>query len=149
MDEVASRLRGAWEWWHAAIEDSQEGHWIRTDFEREVVDDIAAVTVGGPVPSGELPWRGRLARMAMWGSAVRLAAKAGGWELTSVVGVDPPRPAGMAELLSALYAVGELGELWLIRLKEDGPPSAVLAARAEAFLFGPGSAEDLRQFFYD
>ncbi|MER7669436.1 hypothetical protein ABTY61_13315 [Kitasatospora sp. NPDC096128] len=148
-DEFTRRMAAAWEWWDAAIEDSQEGRWIRTDAERRMIDDIAAATVGCPTPSTDLPWRARLARIVRWAAVLRLAARAGGWELTPVGDTPPPRPAGMAVLLSALYAVGEQGELWLDALRTDGPPSLAEVVRAEAFLFGPGSAEDLRQFFYD
>ncbi|MFJ6775423.1 GNAT family N-acetyltransferase [Kitasatospora sp. NPDC091257] len=146
-----SRLDSAWEWWDAAVEDAQEGHWVRTPVERQVMDDLAAATVGlGYLdPSVELPLRNRLSRIATWAGALRLAARAGGWELHPVTGVTPPRPAGMAELLSAVHAVGEQGEIWLRRLAADGPPPRRVLAGFEAFLFGPGSAEDLRQFFYD
>ncbi|MFE7594611.1 GNAT family N-acetyltransferase, partial [Kitasatospora sp. NPDC057512] len=110
--EAGARLDSAWEWWSAAIEDAQEGHWIRTPVERRVLDDLAAATVGlGYLdPSVELPLRNRLCRIATWAGAVRLAARAGGWELAPVTGATPPRPAGMAELLSAVHAVGEQGE---------------------------------------
>ncbi|MFF2612162.1 GNAT family N-acetyltransferase [Kitasatospora sp. NPDC058046] len=148
--EATARLDSAWEWWSAAIEDAQEGHWIRTSVERRVMDDLAAATVGlGYLdPSVELPLRNRLCRIATWAGAVRLAARAGGWELAPVTGAAPPRPAGMAELLSAVHAVGEQGEIWR-RLPADGPPPPRALAGCEAFLFGPGSVEDLRQFFYD
>ncbi|MFF7992982.1 hypothetical protein ACFZDG_24705 [Kitasatospora xanthocidica] len=151
MDEFATRLDSAWKWWNAAIEDAQEGRWIRTAVDRQVMDDIAAATVGlGYVgPSVELSWRTRLGRIATWAGVLRLAARAGGWQLTPVTGATPPRPAGMAELLSAVYAVGEQGEAWLRELPVDGPPTSGAVAEFEAFLFGPGSVEDLRQFFYD
>jgi hypothetical protein len=55
----------------------------------------------------------------------------------------------MAELLSAVYAVGEQGELWLRRPSADGPPPPGAVVRFEGFVTGPGSVEDLRQFFYD
>ncbi|MEU1289286.1 GNAT family N-acetyltransferase [Kitasatospora sp. NPDC005856] len=146
-----TRLDSAWEWWHAAIEDAQEGRWLRTPVERQVMDDLAAATVGlGYLdPSVELPLRNRLCRIATWAGVLRLAARAGGWELAPVTGVAPPRPAGMAELLSAVHAVGEQGESWLRRLHADGPPPLRALNGVEAFLFGPGSVEDLRQFFYD
>ncbi|MGW3045965.1 hypothetical protein ACWC9T_39540 [Kitasatospora sp. NPDC001159] len=151
MDEFATRLHDAWEWWDAAIEDAQEGRWIRTPVERQVMDDIAAATIGFgyPDPSTELSLRVRLCRIATWAGVLRLAARAGGWELVPVVGTTPPRPAGMAELLSAVYAVGEQGEVWLRRLPVDGSPPPRAVARFEAFVTGPGSVEDLRQFFYD
>ncbi|MFF2547143.1 GNAT family N-acetyltransferase [Kitasatospora sp. NPDC058063] len=151
VDEVTARLDSAWEWWHAAIEDAQEGLWTRTAVERQVMDDLAAATVGlGYLdPSVELPLRNRLCRIATWAGVLRLAARAGGWDLVPVTGVVPPRPAGMAELLSAVHAVGEQGEAWLRRLSADGPPPPRAVIGFEAFLFGPGSVEDLRQFFYD
>lgn len=149
--EAQTRLDSAWEWWHAAIEDAQEGLWIRTPVERQVMDDLAAATVGlGYLdPSVELPLFNRLCRLATWAGVLRLAARAGGWELVPVTGVTPPRPAGMAELLSAVHAVGEQGEIWRGRLHADGPPPLRAVIGAEAFLYGPGSVEDLRQFFYD
>ncbi|MFD8753140.1 hypothetical protein ACFV0O_19495 [Kitasatospora sp. NPDC059577] len=151
MDAFESRLHGAWEWWDAAIGDAQEGRWVRTPVERRVMDDIAAATVGFGYldPSVELPLRARVRRVATWAGVLRLAARAGDWELSPVAGVLPPRPARMAELLSAVYAVGEQGEVWLRQLPVDGPPPPRAVARAEGFLFGPGSVEDLRQFFYD
>ncbi|CAM5422938.1 hypothetical protein BOQ63_020770 [Streptomyces viridifaciens] len=149
MDGFEQRMDSAWEWWGAAIEDSQEGRWIRTDDERRIIDDIAAAAVGCPPSPDELPWRARLARIVRWAAVLRLAAGAGGWELAPVAGAAPPRPAGMAALLSAVYAVGEQGEIWLRGLPADGPPPVAEVLKAEAFLFGPGSVEDLRQFFYD
>ncbi|MFJ4189702.1 hypothetical protein [Kitasatospora sp. NPDC089509] len=149
MDEFSRRLDSAWEWWDAAVEDSQEGRWIRSDAERRMIDDIAAATVGCPPSSTELPWPARLARIVRWAAVLRLAAGAGGWELTPVTGAAPPRPAGMAVLLSGVYAVGEQGELWRDALPTTGPPPVAEVVKAEAFLFGPGSVEDLRQFFYD
>ncbi|MFF2074663.1 hypothetical protein ACFVXG_07895 [Kitasatospora sp. NPDC058162] len=148
-DEFTRRMDAAWEWWGAAIEDSQEGRWIRTALERRIIDDIAAATVGCPTPPEELPWIARLARITRWAAALRLAAGAGGWELTPVTDAVPPRPAGMAELLSGIYAVGEQGEIWRRNLRTEGPPPIAEVVKAEVFLFGPGSAEDLRQFFYD
>ncbi|MFD8701201.1 hypothetical protein ACFV1W_01080 [Kitasatospora sp. NPDC059648] len=149
MDAFTRRMDAAWEWWSAAVEDSQEGRWIRTEAERRIIDDIAAATVGCPPAPGGLPWRARLARVVRWAAVLRLAAQAGGWELLPVAGAAPPRPAGMAVLLSAVYAVGEQGEIWLDALGAEGPPPLAQAVEAEAFLFGPGSVEDLRQFFYD
>ncbi|MER7772980.1 hypothetical protein [Kitasatospora sp. NPDC096140] len=152
MDETDgfdARLHSAWEWWDAAIEDAQEGRWTRTTLERRVMDDIAVATPAYVDPSTELPWSVRLGRLAAWAEVLRVAARAGGWELVSVTGVTPPRPAGMAELLSAIHAVGEQGEIWLRRLPLDGPPTSRAVRGFEAFLFGPGAADDLRQFFYD
>ncbi|GHF85746.1 hypothetical protein GCM10018790_74040 [Kitasatospora xanthocidica] len=139
----------AWDWWDAAIEDAQEGRWTRTLTERRAMDDLAAAAPGYVPPSTELPWSFRLGRIAAWAELLRPVARAGGWELAAVTGAAPPRPAGMAELLSAIHAVGELGETWLRRLPADGPPPSRTVVRAESFLFGPGTVEDLRQFFYD
>ncbi|MER7754771.1 hypothetical protein [Kitasatospora sp. NPDC097643] len=153
MDGFASRIDGAWEWWDAAIEDAQEGRWVRTPAERQIIDDLVAAT--NALHGGRLPpftndsWHVRLGRIANWAGALRLAARAGGWQLTPVAGTTPPRPAGMAELLSGIYAIGEQGERWLRSLRTDGPPPETDVAGAEAFLTGPGSVEDLRQFFYD
>ncbi|MFE6056530.1 hypothetical protein ACFQ6N_37805 [Kitasatospora sp. NPDC056446] len=149
MDPFEDCLQGAWEWWDAAIEDAQEGRWTRTPAERRAMDEIAAAAPAYLDPSTEIPWHTRLGRLAAWAGTIRLAARAGGWELVPVDGVTPPRPAGMAELLSAIHAVGEQGEAWLRRLPVDGPPPAGALVRAETFLCGPGSADDLRQFFYD
>ena len=116
--------------------------------------DIRAAT--NPLHGGRTPpftedgWHVRIGRIAHWAGVLRLAARAGGWELRPVVGHGPPRPAGMAELLSAIYAVGEQGELWMARLIREGevPPGREVA-RAEGFLSGPGSVEDLELFFDD
>ncbi|MFJ3090416.1 hypothetical protein [Streptomyces sp. NPDC086838] len=55
----------------------------------------------------------------------------------------------MAVLLSGIYAVGEQGEIWMRRLRTGLVPPADEIARAEGFLTGPGSVEDLELFFYD
>ncbi|WP_051830356.1 MULTISPECIES: hypothetical protein [Streptomyces] len=149
MDAFETRLRSAWQWWDAAIEDAQEGRWTRTSLERRAMDDIAAATPAYVDPSADIPWHARLDRLASWAGTIRRAARSGGWPLVAVDGVTPPRPAGMAELLSAVHAVGEQGETWLRRLPVDGPPPVREVVRVEAFLTGPGSVEDLGQFFYD
>ncbi|RKT16284.1 hypothetical protein BX285_0616 [Streptomyces sp. 1114.5] len=149
MDAFETRLHSAWEWWDAAIEDAQEGRWTRTPLERRATDEIAAAVPAYLDPSADIPWPARLDRLASWAGTIRRAARAGGWQLRPVDGVTPPRPAGMAELLCAIHAVGEQAEAWLRRLPVDGPPPAREVVKVEAFLSGPGSAEDLRQFFYD
>jgi hypothetical protein len=91
----------------------------------------------------------RIGRIANWAGVLRLAARAGGWELQPVVGHSPTHPAGMAELLSGIYAVGEQGETWMKELLRGGLPPEDEIAKAEDFLTGPGSIEDLELFFYD
>ncbi|WP_425246634.1 hypothetical protein [Streptomyces sp. NEAU-NA10] len=153
MSTFAGRLDGAWEWWSAAVEDAQEGRWVRDALERQVMADIRAATHA--LHDGRLPpftadsWHVRIGRIANWAGVLRLAARAGGWRLHPVAGHGPPRPAGMAELLSGIYAVGEQGELWMRRLLAGEAPPEDEIARAEAFLTGPGSVEDLELFFYD
>ncbi|MFE9868281.1 hypothetical protein ACFYPZ_37275, partial [Streptomyces sp. NPDC005506] len=44
MDTFAGRLDGGWEWWSAAIEEAQEGRWVRDAVERQVMKDIGAAT---------------------------------------------------------------------------------------------------------
>jgi hypothetical protein len=152
-DTFAARLDSAEEWLSAAIEDAQEGHWARDAVERQVMADVGAAT--NPLHGGRLPpftgdlWPVRLGRIAHWAGALRLAARAGGWDFTPVAGRRPPRPAGMAVLLSGIYAVGEQGELWMRRLPAGETPPGAEVARAEGFLYGPGSVEDLELFFYD
>jgi hypothetical protein len=149
----AARLDTAGEWWCAAIDDAQEGRWVRDAVERQVMADIRAATNalhGGRLPPfTEDSWHVRIGRVANWAGVLRLAARAGGWQLHPVAGHRPPRPAGMAELLSGLYAIGEQGETWMRRLRTGGPPPEQEIAAAEAFLTGPGSVEDLELFFYD
>ncbi|MEV7418451.1 hypothetical protein [Streptomyces sp. NPDC089919] len=154
MDTFGTRLDAAGEWWAAAVEESQEGRWVRDALERQVVADIGAAT--NPLHGGRLPpftedsWHVRIGRIANWAGVLRLAARAGGWELRPVVGRAPAHPAGMAELLSAVYAIGEQGEEWMRQLlRERRVPPERDIARAEAFLTGPGSVEDLEAFFYD
>jgi hypothetical protein len=146
-------LSSAWEWYTAAIEDSQEGRWVRDATERRVMADIAAATNGlhgGRMPPfTDDPWHVRLGRIANWAGVLRLAAAAGGWELRPVVGHHPERPAGMAELLSGIYAVGHQGEIWMKQLSAGTVPPERTVARIEGFLNGPGSVEDLALFFYD
>ncbi|SBT37240.1 hypothetical protein GA0070611_0136 [Micromonospora auratinigra] len=119
-----------------------------------MIKDVGAATNalhgGRLAPFIDDPWQVRIGRIANWAGVIRLAARAGAWELQPVVGQRPPRPAGMAELLSGIYAVGEQGERWMQQfLKGDGPPAEDAIAKAEAFLTGPGSVEDLEQFFDD
>jgi hypothetical protein len=154
METFTDRLESAWEWWDAAIEESQEERWVRDAVERQVLADITAAT--NALHGGRLPpfagdnWYVRIGRVANWAGVLRLAARAGGWELRPVTGRRPPRPAGMAELLSGIYAVGEQGEIWMRRFIGEGePPPERDIAGAESFLCGPGSMEDLEAFFYD
>ncbi|MGW1893316.1 hypothetical protein ACWCP6_24175 [Streptomyces sp. NPDC002004] len=154
MDSFADRLRDAGEWWSAAVEEAQEGRWVRDAVERQVMADMRAATNalhgGRTAPFTEDSWHVRIGRIANWAGVLRLAARAGGWELRPVVGRSPTRPAGMAELLSGIYAVGEQGELWMRQLlRGGGPPPGHEIAGAEGFLTGPGSIEDLELFFYD
>ncbi|WAZ19018.1 hypothetical protein STRCI_000037 [Streptomyces cinnabarinus] len=154
MDSFAARLDGAWEWWAAAIEDAQEGRWVRDALERDVVADIMASTNalhgGRSAPFTEDSWHVRIGRIANWAGVLRLAARAGRWELQPVVGHRPKRPAGMADLLSGIYAIGAQGEMWMDQLlRERRTPQEKEIAQAEGFLTGPGSIEDLELFFYD
>ncbi|WP_426361811.1 hypothetical protein [Streptomyces sp. E-08] len=154
MDTFTARLDSAWEWWSAAIEEAQEGRWVRDAVERQVVADIVAATNalhgGRLAPFIEDLWHVRIGRIANWAGALRLAARAGGWELQPVAGRSPKHPAGMAELLSGIYAIGEQGEEWMARLlRERQVPPEKDIGRAEGFLTGPGSMEDLELFFYD
>jgi hypothetical protein len=153
MDTFASRLDGARVWLDAAIEESQEGRWVRDAVERQVMADIRAATNalhgGRSAPFTEDSWHVRIGRIANWAGVLRLAARAGGWELRPVVGHSPTHPAGMTELLSGIYAIGEQGERWMRQLLEGVLPSGDEIAQAEGFLSGPGSVEDLELFFYD
>ncbi|WP_328479699.1 hypothetical protein OHS71_13925 [Streptomyces sp. NBC_00377] len=54
-----------------------------------------------------------------------------------------------AAKLSGIYAIGEQGEIWMTQLREGRTPPENDIARAEGFLTGPGSIEDLELFFYD
>ncbi|MBW6438071.1 hypothetical protein KZ829_30515 [Actinoplanes hulinensis] len=150
MHEAVDRIEAAWEWWSAAIDESQEGRWVRDTVERRVLADITVATRclhGGRLPPfTDDPLRVRVGRIAAWAGVLRLAARAGGWTLSPVVGHRPPHPARMPELLSGIYAVAEWGEVWLAR--PETPPERAVAA-AEHFLAGPGSMEDLESFFYD
>jgi hypothetical protein len=82
--------------------------------ERQVMADIRAATNalhgGRLTPFTEDLWHVRIGRITNWARVIRLAARAGEWELQPVVGQSPPHPAGMAELQSGTYAVGEQGE---------------------------------------
>ncbi|WUS95281.1 hypothetical protein OHA46_00695 [Streptomyces sp. NBC_00708] len=153
MDTFADRLDAGWKWWDAAIEEAQEGRWIRDAVERQVIVDIGAATNplhgGRPAPFTEDSWHVRLGRIANWAGVLRLAARAGGWVLQPVVGRNPPPRSGMAELLSGIYAIAEQGEIWMGRLLKGELPPENQVAKAEAFFTGPGSIEDLELFFYD
>lgn len=154
MERFADRLESAREWWDAAVEESQEGRWVRDAVERQVLADVMAATNalhGGRLPPfAEDDWYVRIGRVANWAGVLRLAARAGGWELRPVTGHPPPRPSGMAELLCGIYAVGEQGERWMRRFLADRvPPAESDIAAAEGFLCGPGSMEDLDAYFDD
>ncbi|MGW1182564.1 hypothetical protein ACWD7Y_03620 [Streptomyces drozdowiczii] len=120
MDTFADRLDGGWKWWEAAIEEAQEGHWVRDAVERQVIKDIGAATNplhgGRMAPFTEDSWHVRIGRIANWAGVLRLAARSGGWVLKPVAGRIPPNLAGMTELLSGIYAVGEQGEIWMRQL---------------------------------
>ncbi|MHB9859008.1 hypothetical protein [Streptomyces sp. YIM S03343] len=153
MDTFADRFDGGWMWWEAAIEEAQEGRWVRDAVERQVIEDIGAATnplCGGRMaPFTEDSWHVRIGRIANWAGVLRLAARSGRWVLRPVAGRRPPHPAGMAELLSGIYAVGEQGEIWMRQLLKGELPPEDEIAKAEGFLTGPGSVEDLELFFYD
>ncbi|MFJ4537175.1 hypothetical protein ACIP39_14585 [Streptomyces tibetensis] len=153
MDTFTARLDSAWAWWSAAVEESQEGRWVRDAVERQVMADIRAATNalhgGRLAPFTGDSWHVRIGRIANWAGVLRLAARAGGWELQPVVGQSPKHPAGMAELLSGIYAIGEQGEIWMSQLLKGRPPPEHEIAQLEGFLTGPGSMEDLELFFYD
>ncbi|WP_190022945.1 hypothetical protein [Streptomyces hiroshimensis] len=168
----ASRLAAAEDWLDFAIEAWQEGHWTPQDTERRVLADLVAAT--NPLHGGSLPPHTgdslyvRIGRITNWAGALRLAARAGGWELFPVTGRDPAaltRPAGMADLLSAVYALAEQGEKWqksllaaagtvdrdrgrsLTQAVEDRHPGLERElAAAECFFNGPGSLDDLPLF---
>ncbi|MFF9505012.1 hypothetical protein [Streptomyces sp. NPDC014656] len=154
MENFPALADDAWEWWGAAIDESQEGRWVRDDVERAVVADVTAATNalhGGRLPPfTEDDWYVRIGRISNWAGVIRLAARAGGWELQPVAGRTPPRPAGMSELLSGIYAMAEQAETWMRQLIEEGrtPPEKDMA-RAECSFCGPGTMEDLESFFYD
>lgn len=153
MDTFGGRLDSGWEWCSAAIEEAQEGRWVRDAVERQVMKDIGSATNplhgGRMAPFTEDSWHVRIGRIANWAGVLRLAARAGGWVLQPVAGRRPPHPAGMAELMSGIYAVGEQGEIWMKQLlKAELPPEDEIA-KTEGFLTGPGSIEDLELFFYD
>ncbi|MFE3905392.1 hypothetical protein ACFXPY_35165 [Streptomyces sp. NPDC059153] len=179
--DFASRLAAAEDWTGAALEAQQEGLWALTGTERRILADVVAAT--NPLHGGHLPPHDdesvymRLGRIRNWAGVLRLAARAGGWELHPVVGTDPSsltRPIGMADLLSGIYALAEQGERWqqlmlaIIAdlnatarnqpsqqrqdldqaLAEREPCFVKDLATAECFFTGPGSLEDLPLFFY-
>ena len=153
MDTFADRLDSGWKWWEAAIEEAQEGRWVRDAVERQVIEDIGAATNplhgGRTAPFTEDSWHVRIGRIANWAGVLRLAARSGGWVLQPVAGRPPPHPAGMTVLLSGIYAVGEQGEIWMQQFLKGEPPPEDEIGKAEGFLTGPGSIEDLEFFFYD
>ncbi|MGW6202352.1 hypothetical protein ACWF9B_01670 [Streptomyces sp. NPDC055089] len=153
MDTFAERLDYGGKWWEAAIDEAQEGRWVRDATERQVIKDIGcgtnALHGGRLAPFTEDSWHVRVGRIANWAGVLRLAAGSGGWALQPVVGLLPPNPAGMAELLSGIYAVGEQGEIWMRQLLRGELPPEDDIAEAEGFFTGPGSIEDLALFFYD
>ncbi|MFI6156512.1 hypothetical protein ACIBCA_27945 [Kitasatospora sp. NPDC051170] len=178
--DFASRLAAAEDWTSAALEAQQEGRWVLTGTERRILADVEAAT--NPLHGGHLPPHDdesvyvRLGRIRNWAGVLRLAARAGGWELHPVVGREPSsltRPIGMADLLSGIYALAEQGERWQQlmlatitdlnvaarnqppqqrqdldqALAEREPWFAKDLATAEGFFTGPGSLEDLSLFF--
>lgn len=178
--DFASRLTAAEAWTDAAVGAHQEGAWVLTAEERRILEDVAAAT--NPLHGGRLPPFNdeslyvRLGRIRNWAGALRLAARAGGWELRPVTGTDPSSsgpPMGMADLLSGIYALAEQGERWQRLMLEvvaernaaarsgtsqerpdlgealdrRRPGFAKDLAAAEAFFTGPGSLEDLLLFF--
>ncbi|OKJ75419.1 hypothetical protein AMK30_13415 [Streptomyces sp. CB02460] len=153
MDTFADRLDAGRAWWDAAVEEAQQGRWVRDAVERQVILDIGAATNplhgGRAAPFTEDSWHVRLGRIANWAGVLRLAARAGGWVLQPVVGRNPPPRAGMAALLSGIYVVAEQGEIWMGRLLAGELPPEYEVSKAEAFFNGPGSIEDLELFFYD
>ncbi|MEU9123102.1 hypothetical protein AB0C96_25100 [Streptomyces sp. NPDC048506] len=179
--EYAARSAAAWAWLSSAVDAQQEGEWVLDAMERQVLADVVASTNalhGGHLPPHtQDPVHTRVGRISNWAGVLRLAARAGGWELLPVVGRDPSagtRPVGMAHLLSGVYALAEQGERWQecmrdvarmrhTAVRESGVPSeqsfeeALVEqcpgferdlADAEAFFTGPGSLEDLMLFFY-
>ncbi|MGW4723460.1 hypothetical protein [Streptomyces sp. NPDC004291] len=175
--DFASRLAAAEDWTYAALEARQEGRWTPTETEGPVLADMVAAT--NPLHGGRLPpYTGesvyvRLGRIGNWAGVLRLAARAGGWELRPVVGTDPSsltRPFGAADLLSGIYVLAEQGEQWQRlmlatvtdlnasardrpsrrpleeALEERAPGFARELAAAEAFFTGPGTLEDLPSY---
>lgn len=155
------------------------GLWVLTGTERQILADVTAAT--NPLHGGDLPPHDdesvyvRLGRISNWAGVLRLAARAGGWELHPVVGMNPSsltRPIGMADLLSGIYALAEQGERWQQlmlatiagrnaaareqspqqrqdlgqALAERVPRFAKDLATAEGFFTGPGSLDDLSHF---
>lgn len=179
--EYRSRAAAAADWLHRAIEAQQEGEWALSDLEWQILADVMAST--NPMHGSRLPphvhdhVRVRVARISNWAGILRLAARAGGWELLSVAGKDPASwssPVDMRVLLSAIYALAEQGERWQEMItatvtvlnavardnqgsrkqtleqaiSERNPKFERHLANAETFFTGPGSLEDLRLFFY-
>ncbi|MER6221117.1 hypothetical protein ABT189_11105 [Streptomyces sp900105755] len=177
--DFASRLAAAEDWTSAALEAHQVGLWVLTGTERQILADVTAAT--NPLHGGDLPPHDdesvyvRLGRISNWAGVLRLAARAGGWELHPVVGMNPSsltRPIGMADLLSGIYALAEQGERWQQlmlatiagrnaaareqspqqrqdlgqALAERVPRFAKDLATAEGFFTGPGSLDDLSHF---
>jgi hypothetical protein len=44
VDAFADRFDHAWQWCDAAIEEAQEGRWIRDAVERQVLEDVQVAT---------------------------------------------------------------------------------------------------------
>ncbi|MFI0712414.1 hypothetical protein ACH4SK_17565 [Streptomyces inhibens] len=177
--DFALRMAAAWDWFGFAIDAQQEGDWVLDDVERHVLADL--VVAANPLHGGRLPPHTqdslyvRVGRISKWAGVLRLAARAGGWELFPVAGEDPSvltRPVGMADMLSGFYALAEQGERWqklilataeMLNADTDGslrqgrtleqvirdrnPRFENDLAAAEAFFTGPGSLDDLPQFF--
>ncbi|MFF9341418.1 hypothetical protein ACF1CG_16975 [Streptomyces sp. NPDC014773] len=57
MENFPALADDAWEWWGAAIDESQEGRWVRDDVERAVVADVTAAPAAF-VAFGEAAARG-------------------------------------------------------------------------------------------
>ncbi|RKN76104.1 hypothetical protein D7231_03520 [Streptomyces klenkii] len=168
--DFSARLTAAADWLDAAIGARQKGDGEMNDTERRILADLVAAT--NPLHGGSLlPHTGdflyvRIGRITNWAGALRLAARADGWELFPVAGRDPAdlaRPAGMADLLSGVYALAEQGEQWqelLLATARTVRRGQSLAREIEArhprleeelaatgaFFTGPGSVEDLPLF---
>jgi hypothetical protein len=136
-----------------AIGEAQTGSWVLDSAQRKVIAGIVAATCfrrgARSAPFSDDPWDVRIGRIAKWAGVVRSAAEVGGWMLQPVAGRSPQRPVGMAELLSALYAIGEQGEIWTREfLTSQAWPPEQQIAEIEHTLTGPGTIEDLDLFFY-
>ncbi len=117
------------------------GDWIPAPLERQVAGDLAVV-VGpalSPPPFTDAPLWWRLRRGAAHAAAIRLAAAAGGWDLSAVP--EPGTVAGLGDLLAGLAGVaGYLERCWrryedLSGFRRDGEP--------ELLAEHPGLVEDL------